>query len=104
MGGGGGGAPPPRAADLLALAAAGGIGALRLAAHEAHTLSLADALVRAGLVATRNDARRALSGGGVRINGVRAAVPPPPAATWFLDGGVALLSVGARRHLVVLET
>ena len=93
----------PRAADLLALATSGDVGALRLPAAEVSSLSLADVLVRAGLSSSRNDARRALVGGGVRINGTRVAAPPPPPDSWFVDGKVALFAIGSRRFLVVLE-
>jgi tyrosyl-tRNA synthetase len=61
------------AADLLALAEAGDLPCVRVARAALHGMPLADLLAAAGLAASKNEARRTLSGGGVQINARKAA-------------------------------
>jgi len=61
------------AADLLALAEAGDLPCVRVARGALHGMPLADLLVTAGLAASKNEARRTLTGGGVQINSPKAA-------------------------------
>ena len=67
--------------------------------------SLVDVLAQTGLCSSRGDARRTLTGGGIRINGERVpdgitALPPGSA----VDGRFVLLQKGKRqRHLLVVD-
>ena len=62
---------------------------------------LVDALVAAGVCASRSDARRTISGGGIRVNGVRAASPDDEVS--LVAGRFALVQRGRRqRHLLVV--
>ena len=57
-----------------------------------------DALVAAGVCASRSDARRTITGGGIRVNGRRVGSPSEPVG--LVDGRYALVQRG-RRQLVV---
>ena len=61
-----------------------------------------DALVAAGVCASRSDARRTITGGGIRVNGRR--VGSPEEQVDLVDGRYALVQRGRRqRHLLVVE-
>ena len=61
-----------------------------------------DALVAAGVCGSRSDARRAISGGGIRVNGHRVGSPSEPVD--LVDGRYALVQRGRRqRHLLVVD-
>ena len=61
-----------------------------------------DALVAAGVCASRSDARRTITGGGIRVNGRR--VGSPEEQVDLVEGRYALVQRGRRqRHLLVVE-
>ena len=61
-----------------------------------------DALVAAGVCASRSDARRTITGGGIRVNGRR--VESPADRVNLVDGRYALVQRGRRqRHLLVVD-
>ncbi|MDE0516641.1 MAG: tyrosine--tRNA ligase [Acidimicrobiaceae bacterium] len=61
-----------------------------------------DALVAAGVCASRSDARRTITGGGIRVNGRR--VGSPDDRVDLVDGRYALVQRGRRqRHLLVVD-
>ena len=61
-----------------------------------------DALVASGVCASRSDARRAIAGGGIRVNGRRVASPQEQVD--LVDGRYALVQRGRRqRHLLVVD-
>ena len=61
-----------------------------------------DALVAAGVCASRSDARRTITGGGIRVNGRR--VGSPQEQVDLVDGRYALVQRGRRqRHLLVVD-
>lgn len=61
-----------------------------------------DALVAAGVCASRSDARRTITGGGIRVNGRR--VGSPEEQVDLVDGRYALVQRGRRqRHLLVVD-
>ncbi len=61
-----------------------------------------DALVASGVCASRSDARRTISGGGIRVNGHR--VGSAADAFDLVDGRYALIQRGRRqRHLLVVD-
>jgi len=61
-----------------------------------------DALVAAGVCASRSDARRTIASGGIRVNGHRVGSPSEPVD--LVDGRYALVQRGRRqRHLLVVD-
>ncbi len=63
---------------------------------------MVDALVVAGVCASRSDARRTITGGGIRVNGRR--VGSPEEQVDLVDGRYALVQRGRRqRHLLVVD-
>lgn len=61
-----------------------------------------DALVASGVCASRSDARRTISGGGIRVNGHRVGSPSEPVD--LVDGRYALVQRGRRqRHLLIVH-
>ena len=61
-----------------------------------------DALVAAGVCSSRSDARRTITGGGIRINGRR--VESAAEGLDLVDGRYALVQRGRRqRHLLVVD-
>ena len=63
---------------------------------------MVDALVAAGVCASRSDARRTITGGGIRVNGRR--VGSPEEQVDLVDGRYALVQRGRRqRHLLVVD-
>ena len=61
-----------------------------------------DALVAAGVCTSRSDARRTITGGGIRVNGQR--VGSPVDRVDLVDGRYALVQRGRRqRHLLVVD-
>ena len=63
---------------------------------------MVDALVAAGVCASRSDARRTIAGGGIRVNGQR--VGSPLDRVDLVDGRYALVQRGRRqRHLLIVD-
>ena len=63
---------------------------------------MVDALVAAGVCASRSDARRTITGGGIRVNGRR--VGSPADRVDLVEGRYALVQRGRRqRHLLVVD-
>ena len=62
----------------------------------AASIAIADVLVRAGLAASKGEARRGLSSGGFSVNGVVADAGRAISAADLLPGGVVLLRKGKR--------
>ncbi|GGB40337.1 tyrosine--tRNA ligase [Tistrella bauzanensis] len=58
-------------------------------------------LARAGLAPSRKEARRAIQGGGARLNGVKIDDEQRPITSTDLDGGQIKLSAGRKRHALV---
>jgi len=62
------------------------------------------ALVRAGLAASNGEARRAVQGGGVRINDVAVKDERAALTADAVTDGVIKLSLGRKRHALVKPT
>ena len=74
------------------------VGGSAIGPHE----PVVDALVAAGVCASRSDARRMIEGGGIRVNGQRVGSPMEPID--LVDGRYALVQRGRRqRHLLVVD-
>jgi len=64
-------------------------------------ISMIDALVAAGLVASKAEARRLVAQGGVRLNDVVVEDPLRAVGAGDVAGGAAKLSMGRKRHVLV---
>jgi len=62
-----------------------------------------DVLVVAGLAASKGEARRLIAGGGVRVNDAAVSEATAQVSAGDLREGVAKLSVGRKRHVLVRE-
>jgi len=71
------------------------------AAELAAGIAAYELLVRAGLAPSRKEARRAIQGGGARLNGVKIDDEQRPITSADLDGGQIKLSAGRKRHALV---
>ena len=100
-----GGLPLDQAGAEVFQVLAGEIPTVRLAAGELNGLGVADALVRAGLAASKGEARRGIQQNGFSING--APVGPPDRALGAADlrpGGFVLLQKGKRNFALLAIT
>jgi len=95
FGGGGLAAVPPDVLEVLA----GELPSVRVARAELDGLSVADALVKAGLASSKGDARRGIQGKGFSVNGLPAAeAEAKVGAGGLLGGRYVALQKGKRNY------
>ncbi|MBK8005177.1 MAG: tyrosine--tRNA ligase [Gemmatimonadetes bacterium] len=80
---------------------AGEVPTTALAAAELEGLPIADALVKAGLAASKNEARRGLTQNGFSLNGAPVAADRVLGAGDVLGGGFVLLQKGKRSYALL---
>ena len=80
---------------------AGAVPTTPLAAGELEGLPIADALVKAGLAASKNEARRGLTQNGFSLNGAPVAADRVLGPGDVLGGGFVLLQKGKRSYALL---